>query len=91
MLSYRSTTKLPAEPAKRLEAFGLAVAGPRWKKAVADACGVTERVVYWWSDGNCPHDLDRKLLKAANHMIAEQQERTVAVKALRDQLEQGAA
>jgi hypothetical protein len=78
MPSHRTMTELPAEPAKRLEAFGL---------AVADAFGVTERVVYWWSDRNCPDDLDRKLLNAANIMIAEQHERTVAIKALRDQLE----
>jgi hypothetical protein len=81
-------TKLPTEPAKRLEAFGLvAVGSTRWKRAVADAVGVTERVIYWWSEGNCPADLDSKLLRAANHMIAEQHERTLAVKSLREQLE----
>jgi hypothetical protein len=81
--------KLPADPVKRLEAFAMAVFGPRWRKDLAAAAGETHRVVKYWSAGHCPPDLDARLLRAANTMIAEQHRRAGVLKALRDQLEQG--
>jgi hypothetical protein len=84
------TVKLPEAPAKRLETFGAAVFGPRWRKDLANAAGETHRVVKYWSAGHCPADLDVRLLRAANVMIERQHKRTAVLKVLRDQLEQGA-
>ena len=64
--------KLPAAPLGRLESCGKAVFGPRWKRDLARAAGETHRVIKWWAADHCPKDLDARLLKAANTMIAEQ-------------------
>lgn len=90
MPSHTSTVKLPDAPQKRLETFGQAVFGPRWRKDLAQAAGETHRVIKYWCKGHTPPDLDARLLRAANTMIAEQHKRTAVLKALRDQLEQGA-
>jgi hypothetical protein len=83
-------TKLPADPVKRVETFGCeAIGRTRWKSSLAEACGVTERVVHWWLSGHCPADLDQKLITAANNLISEHHQRTAVIRAYRDQLEQG--
>lgn len=91
MPSHATMIRLPDAPQKRLETFGQAVFGARWRKDLAIAAGETHRVVKYWSAGHTPADLDARLLKAANVMISEQHKRTAILKSLRDQLERGAA
>ncbi len=90
MPTQTASIKLPDAPDKRLETFGRAVfKTPRWRKDLAAAAGETHRVVKYWCKGHCPPDLDARLLKAANALIAEQHQRTAVLKSLRDLLEQG--
>jgi hypothetical protein len=81
------SAKLPSAPEKRLEAFGRAVFGERWKTALGALVGASTRMICYWSEGHCPADLDAKLLKAANDLIAEQHRCTAVLKDLRSQLE----
>jgi hypothetical protein len=83
-------TKLPEDPVKRLQTFGAEGLGTkRWKSALAEACGISERVIHYWLSGHCPDDLDEKLLAAANTLIAEHHRRAAVIRAFREQLEQG--
>jgi hypothetical protein len=88
MAPFIDSTKLPENPVKRLETFGVLLFGYFWKTALASAMGEHKRTMSYWISGHTPPDLDERLKVLATEMIADQHRRAATLKDLRDQLEE---
>jgi len=80
---------LPADPVKRLVLVGVALYGPSWQGALAQAIGVARTTVVRWRAGKTemPDDLDKRLVEAVTKRAAELMERSDVLVALASLLE----